>query len=258
MVYEKLTLDIVNIQTIIHKTENKYFSYQNGNRPADGFVLLLTGSGSVTCNGKQYPLSAGDMFFLSAGDNYSIKCPCSCSYITSALTLNTDKRLLPFMQHCNERQQEKLKNICNLWQSHQWDSYAATKIKLLDFYYETIKMHVHEQINNQDIAKAIDYIHKNFKTNFSGKMVAEYCSMSPSYLRSKFLSTMGMTITEYRDKLRVSSAKEMLESRQFTISEIAAALGYCDLYHFSKAFTAKVGLSPKKWLTQATQTPVSE
>lgn len=253
--YKKLTLDITDIQTIIQKTETEPFNYQNTNRPSDGFVLLLSGNGSVICNGKRAVLSAGDLFFVSAGDNYTIQCPCPCSYITSALTLHTDKSLLPFLLQCNERQRDKLKDICNIWQSHQWDSYAATRIKLLNFYYEIIKASFREQISNQEIAKAIDYIHKHFKTNFSGKTVAEYCSLSPSYLRAKFLNATGMTITEYRDALRISSAKEMLESRQFTVSEIAAALGYCDVYHFSKAFTSKVGSSPKKWLNRTIATP---
>ena len=78
--------------------------------------------------------------------------------------------------------------------------------------------------------------------------VARYCSLSVSHLRSKFLKVTGLTIIGYRDKLRIDAAKELLQCGYFDIGEISTELGYCDVYHFSKAFKKYVGLSPTKWL----------
>lgn len=245
---KKLKLDITDIQTIIFKTENTDFNYHNPNRSADGFILLTEGNGfALSTSGKRYSITAGDVLFVNRGDNYTICCPAPCSYITSELTVDTDKSLLPFVHHANEREIEKLKNICSIWQSLEWDAYVSCRVKLLAVYYDVIKNRMSNTFPDKDIAKAISFIHQNFKTNFSGKELADYCSVSPSHLRAKFLKSTGMTITEFRDNLRISTAKEMLESKHFTISEIAAALGYCDVYHFSKVFAAQVGTSPKKW-----------
>ena len=51
----------------------------------------------------------------------------------------------------------------------------------------------------------------------------------------------------YRDNLRIIAAKEMLESGIFSATEIAAELGYCDIYHFSKVFKKYVGVSPTEY-----------
>ena len=56
-----------------------------------------------------------------------------------------------------------------------------------------------------------------------------------------------MTITDYRDNLRISSAKEMLKSGMFTIKEISEELGYCDVSHFSKTFSRTCGVTPGKY-----------
>ena len=56
-----------------------------------------------------------------------------------------------------------------------------------------------------------------------------------------------MGITEYRDALRLRSATEMLRSGLFSTKEIAYHLGYSDVYHFTKAFSARMGISPARY-----------
>ncbi len=251
---KKLKLDITDIQTIIFKTESTDFSYHNPQRVADGFILLTEGNGfAISNSGKRYNIKAGDVLFVNRGDNYTICCPAPCSYITSELTVDTDKALLPFLHRASEQEIEKLKTVCTIWQSLEWDSYVSCRVKLLTVYYDIIKNRLSNHFPDQDIAKAITFIHQNFKTNFSGKELADYCSVSPSHLRAKFLKSTGLTITEFRDNLRISTAKEMLASKHFTVSEIATALGYCDVYHFSKVFSAQVGVSPKRWNKHQTE-----
>ena len=101
--------------------------------------------------------------------------------------------------------------------------------------------------NDKDIAEAVDFIHNNFKRNFTTEELSRHCAMSPSYLRTKFLKKLGVTVTEYRDNLRISAAKEMLKSEAFSINDIADALGYFDVSHFSKFFTKKCGMTPTKY-----------
>ena len=240
-----LILDIEDIQIIVSKREESNFVFNNPKREFDGFVLITSGNGYVTdSKGKVYTISEGDMIFVNKNDRYSIGFDGVGSYVASGLSLNTDKKLLPFVHKCNKEQYKKIIDICKKWQSRSWDSYAACRIGLLEFYLEIIQNSTESEPEDNFVLKAISYIHKNFKTNFSGKDISDYCSVSISYLRSSFLKHTGQTIVEYRDGLRIAAAKEMLESKYFTVTEIAAELGYCDIYHFSKVFKASVGCSP--------------
>ncbi len=250
--HEELVLDITDIQIIVHKTEEKNFRFFNPKRSFDGFVMLTEGSGFVTDkNGKKHTFSRGDMLITSKGDQYLVEFEEPCSYVTSGLTLCTNTKQLPFIYRCMERQHDEILKICNIWQSRSWDSYQKCRISLLNFYLELIESTVSVSKMEKDISKAVEFIRENFKRNFSGEEIAEYSSLSLSYLRAKFLHQMGMTIVKYRDSLRIAAAKEMLESRYFTIKEIAAELGYCDVYHFSKFFSSNVGISPAKWAVKS-------
>lgn len=245
---DALTLDIDDIQIIVHKTEEENFFFHNSKRAFDGFAMITEGRGYATdADGKRYAISKGDMIIVNKSDSYSISLEGGGSYVVSGLSLDLDKKMLPFVHRCTYGQYKRIIDICQKWQSRERDSYAACRIGLLQFYLEVVQ-NVAQQDGAEDyITRAISYVHENFKRNFSGKEIAEYCSVSLSYLRSKFLKQTGKTIVGYRDSLRIAAAKEMLESRYFTVTEIASELGYCDVYHFSKVFSAYVGCSPTEY-----------
>ena len=244
----ELTLDIKNIEIVVHKTEKTNFIFQSKGRYSDGFTMITSGSGYVTDSlGRRHSISEGDIVITNKGDKYSFDFNSPCSYVTCSLTLETNKEILPFVYRCTKEQYKKIINICSEWQSHTWDSYATCRIGLLEIYLDILRNSKSRDLENDYISKAITYIHKNFKTNFSGQDISEYCSVSISYLRARFLKHTGQTICGYRDSLRIALAKEMLRSKCFTITEIASELGFCDVYHFSKFFTSSVGCSPSRW-----------
>lgn len=248
---ERLELDIDSIHIIVHKNEEANFRFHTLAREHDGFTMITNGEAFATdANGKRYKLCKGDALILSKGDCYTIESETEFSYVTSGIIVNTDKTLLPVVHKCTERQQKNIIELNSHWQSRLWDSYSICKIGLLKFYMEVIKENLEKKNVDTDIAKAIEYIHDNFKTNFTGKELSEYCSVSMSYLRTRFLKQTGQTIGKYRDSLRIAAAKEMLESKYFTVTEIANELGYCDVYHFSKVFSTYVGMSPTKWINK--------
>lgn len=244
-----LKLDIKSIQIIAHKVEEANFYYSTTKRDYDGLIVITSGNGFITDkNNIKHPIAEGDVVLVNEGDRYSIEFSQPSSYITSGLSLETDKSLLPLIYKCTKDQFKKILEICKIWQSRSWDSYTVCRIALMQIYCDIIKHTVKADETDDFISKAVSYIHKNFRSNFSGKEISEHCSVSLSYLRSSFLKQTGRTIVEYRDSLRIAAAKEMLVSKYFTITEIASELGYCDVYHFSKIFKHYVGISPNSWI----------
>jgi AraC-like DNA-binding protein len=65
-------------------------------------------------------------------------------------------------------------------------------------------------------------------------------------LKKAFKETFDKTVFEYLSDVRLETAKnDLLESKK-TVTEIAFALGYSSLQHFSMAFKKKFGVSPNK------------
>ena len=248
--------NIKKIYIITKKYENAVFDFVNEQRQWDGFVLITSGEGyCVNQKGEKYSLECGDMLLLRKGDRYKTHLPAGSSYITSAFDFAFDKGIdfpipMPFVIKCNKKQINDILKVCEIWQSHSWDSCTTCRIMIMDLYLDILKKQVNSSETDKDILKALSYIHANFKNNFSSENLANYCSISLSYLRAKFLKQTGTTITKYRNSLRISAAKEMLNSDCFSVTEIAQEIGCCDVYHFSKLFKKETGLSPSDYVTR--------
>ena len=73
---------------------------------------------------------------------------------------------------------------------------------------------------------------------------ARAAGMSYESFRKKFARRMGMAPAKYRQARRIERACELLMRPGRPHKEIAAQLGFCDEFHFSKAFRQRMGFSP--------------
>lgn len=71
---------------------------------------------------------------------------------------------------------------------------------------------------------------------------------SESYISRRFKSTVGVSINEYINFIRVSKAVEILESKKMPITEIAINCGFNDSNYFSTVFKKLKGVTPYKYM----------
>ena len=81
--------------------------------------------------------------------------------------------------------------------------------------------------------------------------IAEACGVSDCYFRRLFREYSGESPNDFRQRLRIQRAKQLLLSdEQYSVGEIAQELRFADIYHFSKTFKKFVGISPQKYIEQ--------
>ena len=86
-------------------------------------------------------------------------------------------------------------------------------------------------------------------SDLSLSQIAAKCGVSDCYFRRLFRQYSGESPMNFRQRLRIERAKQLLLSdEQYTISEVAQELGFSDVYHFSKTFKKYCGESPKKYM----------
>ena len=95
----------------------------------------------------------------------------------------------------------------------------------------------------QHIKAGIAYLEAHFTESFYIDHLAKVCSLSPSAFRRLFIACKGMTPIEYRNRLRINKATELLKSGQYTINEAAEAVGIDDIKYFGKLFKRYTGLT---------------
>jgi len=94
------------------------------------------------------------------------------------------------------------------------------------------------------IAYAVQYIHANYSSDEDLSALAAKCGMSKFHFLRRFSEVTGSSPIAYRNKLRLSHAKEMLEDMSLSVAEIADDVGYSSAAYFSDAFKREFGYSP--------------
>lgn len=252
----RIHIDISDIWIITKKHETDVFTYECTDRFADGFVYFLRAKGSFTDGeGTVYPITDSTVVLLKRGDAYRFYAEAGCEYITSAYTVSCDEAsslsLLPRTFLADEFTRLTLEQIDREWQLLRPTSFMSCRLKLLSWYLHLVSDERRRALTHDPaVAKALDFIHANFRRNFLSHELTVCCSQSISHLRVKFRRELGMTVLAYRDMLRIRLSREMLSSRLYSVKETAYALGYADVYHFTKAFKAAVGIPPARFVRQ--------
>ncbi len=98
--------------------------------------------------------------------------------------------------------------------------------------------------NTKKISKGIIYLEQNFISEITTHTLAEICSLSDSQFRRLFTVYTGMTPVEYRNKLRLEKAYDLLKNSLCNVTEAAYKVGFNDAFYFSKLFKKHIGQTP--------------
>lgn len=104
-----------------------------------------------------------------------------------------------------------------------------------------------EKRSDKFVHMAKRYIHEHYKDKLTLSDIAEYLKISPGYLSTSFSNYMNQTVSDYIAEVKIEHAKELINSGQYLIYEIANQLGFENAYYFSKVFKKVTGMSPKNY-----------
>lgn len=91
------------------------------------------------------------------------------------------------------------------------------------------------------LLEVANYVREHPHTWFKVIELANRAQLSPRYFAEKFKLLMGVTVNEYEIGCRLERAEFLLRYGGMTVSETADALGYKDVYYFSKQFKKYFG-----------------
>lgn len=104
-----------------------------------------------------------------------------------------------------------------------------------------------EKRSDKFVHMAKRYIHEHYQEKLTLSDIAEHLKISPGYLSTSFSNYMNRTVSDYIAEVKIEHAKELIDSGQYLIYEIANQLGFENAYYFSKVFKKVTGMSPKNY-----------
>lgn len=144
------------------------------------------------------------------------------------------KRMISELQRCQEDYEE----ILTLLMRHLLISIHRDLLKdrkTSDVYLD----------NEMDIAT--QYFNDNYNTDINIEEYAQSRGMSTCWFIRNFKKFTGTTPMQYIMSIRISNAQSLLETTQYSISEISRIVGYSNPLYFSRLFHKQKGFAPSKY-----------
>ena len=91
------------------------------------------------------------------------------------------------------------------------------------------------------------YINEHYTEKLTLSDIADHLRISSGHLSTTFSRYMNLTISDYIAQVKIEHAKELIDSGQYLIYEIAGQLGFDNAYYFSKVFKKVTGMSPRDY-----------
>ena len=126
-----------------------------------------------------------------------------------------------------------------------------TKCAIHDGQFDFSKEHIIKSVEGSLKRLGVDYVdalllHRP-DTLMEPEEVAEALGVGYSWLRRTFKRATGTSPTQYKNRLLMSRAKELLVVEQQAVTEIAYTLGFENVGQFSTAFRKMEGVTPRQF-----------
>lgn len=102
-------------------------------------------------------------------------------------------------------------------------------------------------VEDEDVATALQYIHREQGRNISVESVVQEVAVSRRNLEKRFRDTIGRTILEEIQITRLERAKRLLLETTYPVSKVAELAGFGTTGYFIQFFQSRVGKTPRRY-----------
>ena len=100
---------------------------------------------------------------------------------------------------------------------------------------------------NEIIRRAQMYVSTHIREKMTVPSLARQVDVSPSYLTALFHKNLQISPGEYIRRIKLQESKQMIRENNLNFTEIASALQYSTVHHFSRQFKEKFGITPTEY-----------
>ncbi|MHC4874398.1 MAG: AraC family transcriptional regulator [Planctomycetota bacterium] len=225
------------------------------------FWIIASGKGIFNTPHGEYNLQTGDCLFLRHWEHY--RCHTLPSELLDIYYIHfdcydkngrkikpTDKNLPAFQFNVSNLSfsLEIFNRIIACYQNNSEDS--EINAWLVCLLYELLGKNNETEFRGPELQQKqmIDTICEEMRSepggNWSIDILAKRAHCSGDHFIRMFKKFTGITPRAYLVQIKAETAKSLLLTSSYSINRISSILGYYDIFHFSKEFSRRVGMSP--------------
>lgn len=101
--------------------------------------------------------------------------------------------------------------------------------------------------NGLSTVSAVDYVQQHLARKIAVENVAKRCGMSRSHFSRTFKKEHDITFQDFLIQKRMNEAVRLLKNSDLHVTQIALAVGYCELSNFTSTFQRMIGIRPSSF-----------
>lgn len=252
---------VSDIEFIIKRTtDSKWKTGLVKNQNSYIMFFDFDGNSEYTMDNTHFSVTKGDIIFFKKGEPHTVKSDSQNPWTFCNVAFN----LFPL----NDEAGKNLENIPTLISAKYYSEYeklfrslteiwslktSGHKIKCRSIIYDILYRIIFENLSDNmsphtsEMEHIDSYILKNYKDELTISKLANMVNLSESYFRRIFREYKGCSTIHYINTIRISKACELLRSGINNITEIAEAVGFNNIYYFSRMFKKYTGTVPSKF-----------
>lgn len=248
---DQLALVSLRLEPCAVKAKHQYVMQP---APVERFIYITDGAVRFHLQGGSFCAGARDMVYLPRDTAYRSQWQTDAGFVVVDILLRDGEGqdirfgdapcvLFHDTHHVYDGLLSELADKAEANGPFDWLERLSLSFKLLcDMARDTNREELDE--NRQRIKAGLAYLESNYMEDFPVDLLAQMCCISPSCFRRSFLACKGMPPVEYRNRLRIRKAAELLRSGQYTVGEAAEQVGIRDIKYFGKLFRKYMGMNP--------------
>lgn len=231
-------------------------------RPRSILHYVISGKGTLKIMDREYPIHQEQVFFIPAGImayyradeddpwNY-IWAHIGGATVSDAMSESGIDEFHPVKDIVPLDGQDVFGQIVkDIFSNYQREYYCIGKLyEMMDYFLNVYskKTDTEESLQLHYVRTVIKFIQLKYSEQIRVEDIAALCNLHRSYLSRLFKDATGSTIKDYLQNYRMNEAMNLLKRTQNSVEYIAYAVGYTDIFTFSKAFKKHTGQSPSSF-----------
>ena len=237
---------------------------------AYSIIVVKDGKGIITCTDKRYTITKNNGILLNQGESAKLKAD-SIEPFSIIQIQFVGKNAEQIISNIKKRENSPLLNFSNnikisdsahdliIECSKPYHSDYSILLAFYDFINSIDDYYAEKKVPTKNVymTRAVEYIKKNYNKNISVENIANLLGIERSYLSRLFKTYKNKSTQNYIIDYRMYKAKRLFEEEDMNVSQVCAAVGYTNIYCFSRIFKSRVGMPPKEYMEQCRKKIIS-
>ena len=226
-------------------------------------IQILSGDGNALIGDQTYPLSPGILLFIDASAIHSLNPQSEDDYCRNKLivcrstiekalgVVNATSLLETFEEKggaCLTLEPElagEIDDIFRVMAENNGENAVVFPAFLRILTMLTPQDRLYAEASDARVARVLHYLHTRYTEPITIDTLAEDAHISKYYLCRLFRASTGMSIVQYLNEQRMTSARRLLAQTRRPITAIAEDCGFGSASHFCALFREREGMTPR-------------